>query len=96
MSQQDLAATKADDGKNSKSDTLPLESGLVCPACAGKLIRRSMRRSVLDHLKSLVGLWPYRCILCNTRFSGPQDLESIARHNKETDPGSTDQKFDAS
>jgi len=38
-----------------------------------------MRRTLADRLKSLVGRWPYRCQMCNTRFTGPQDAESIAR-----------------
>ena len=86
MSEPRLAA-KAVLGLDPKSDGLALDLGLVCPSCGGKLIRRSMRRSVFDHLKSLVGRWPYRCILCNARFNGPPDPDSIARRDEETDPG---------
>jgi len=28
---------------------------------------------------SLLGRWPYRCQMCNMRFSGPQDPASLAR-----------------
>jgi len=70
-------------GPDASDESVAVDVELVCPACGGKLIRRSMRRGLFDHLKSMVGLWPYRCVLCNTRFNGPQDAESIARHESE-------------
>jgi len=95
MSQTDLAATSSDDG-NGENEILP--SGLTCPYCGSKLLRRSMRRTFKDRLLSLLGKWPYRCQMCNERFSGPQDPASIARaeaaggeghpHDDEIEPGS--------
>ena len=80
MGQSDLAATSASNGQqNGEKENLPL--GLVCPACGSKLIRRSMRRTFKDRFMSLLGKWPYRCQMCNMRFSGPQDPASIAREN---------------
>ena len=76
MSQQDLATVSDSNGDPSRDRTSPL-----CPACGSKFTRRSMRRSWQDRFKSYFGLWPYRCQMCNTRFTGPQDPESIARHN---------------
>jgi hypothetical protein len=80
MSQSDLAAASASNGdQNGEKESLP--SGLVCPSCGSKLIRRSMRRTFKDRFMSLLGKWPYRCQLCSMRFTGPQDPASIAREN---------------
>jgi len=40
-----------------------------------------MRRTFKDRLMSMIGKFPYRCQMCNTRFSGPQDPASLAREN---------------
>ena len=74
MSQPDLAAASDSNGEKEQ-----IPEGMVCPACGSKLIRRSMRRTFKDRFMSLLGKWPYRCQMCNVRFNGPQDPESIAR-----------------
>ena len=77
MSQKDLAGISDSDGGQKQADkTTP-----ICPACGSKLTRRSMRRSWKDRFKSAFGLWPYRCQMCNMRFTGPQDPEAIVGHN---------------
>jgi ribosomal protein L37AE/L43A len=78
MSQDDLAAIPDSNGDQQQASP-------NCPSCGSKLTRRSMRRTWKDRLKTIFGLWPYRCQMCNTRFSGPQDQESIARHNASTE-----------
>lgn len=57
----------------------------VCPSCGSKLTRRSMRRSWQDRFKSIFGLWPYRCQMCNARFTGPQDPDAITKHNADVE-----------
>jgi len=44
-----------------------------------------MRRSWKDRFKSAFGKWPYRCQMCSTRFTAPQDPESIAQFNADTE-----------
>jgi len=39
-----------------------------CPACQAAACRRSRRRSVSEHLFSAVGVLPWRCAACKTRF----------------------------
>jgi len=39
-----------------------------CPVCHSANIRRSKRRSVLDHLFAFAGILPWRCEACATRF----------------------------
>jgi hypothetical protein len=90
MSQTDLAATSSNDG-NEENELLA--TGLICPFCRGKLIRRSQRRTFKDRLMSLLGKWPYRCLLCNERFSGPQDAASIARAAAAAEEGQTDDQI---
>jgi hypothetical protein len=95
MRQPDLAAASA-----SSEEKEPVPEGMVCPACGSKLIRRSMRRTFKDRFMSLLGKWPYRCQMCNLRFNGPQDPESLAReqahHNSDEElddelpPGTSD------
>ncbi len=41
---------------------------MICPACNSDGGRRSRRRSVLDHVLSSVGLFPFRCQKCEKRF----------------------------
>lgn len=79
MSQPDLAAQASNGDHGDNADSRDLPTGLVCPSCGSKLVRRSMRRTFLDRLRSLFGRWPYRCQMCNMRFTGPQDAASIAR-----------------
>src|SRR5579859_1448420 len=91
MSQSDLAAASASNGdQNGDKGNLP--TGLVCPACGSKLIRRSMRRTFMDRVMSLFGKWPYRCQMCNQRFSGPQDPASLARENTPPEGDAPDDK----
>jgi len=82
MGQTDSAeASKSKGNLDVENEELP--SGLVCPACTSRHIRRSMRKTFKDRFMSLLGRWPYRCQMCNTRFNGPQDAASIARENAE-------------
>ena len=39
-----------------------------CPACQAADCRRSRRRSAYDYLFSAVGVIPWRCNICETRF----------------------------
>ena len=41
---------------------------MVCPVCKARACRRSRRRNVGDYALSLVGLLPWRCPTCHTRF----------------------------
>lgn len=43
-------------------------STISCPVCHSGNSRRSKRRSVLDHLFSIVGILPWRCEDCAARF----------------------------
>jgi hypothetical protein len=40
----------------------------MCPECKGAAVNRSRRRSVLDHVLSIFGMYPYRCQSCMYRF----------------------------
>ena len=40
----------------------------ACPECGETQVRRSRRRSLRDHLLSLIGMRPYRCHDCGHRF----------------------------
>lgn len=51
---------------------------LRCPRCGRQGARRSRRVGVRDHLLSVVGLYPFRCQLCATRFRAFQ-----GRHHSE-------------
>jgi hypothetical protein len=77
MSQEDLAAIpESNEGRHHEGKLVPM-----CPDCGCKRTRRSMRRSWRDRFKSVFGQFPYRCQMCNKRFTAPQDQEAIARHN---------------
>lgn len=39
-----------------------------CPTCGSDEVRRSRRRGLLEALLNLVGVKPYRCQRCDTRF----------------------------
>jgi hypothetical protein len=46
-----------------------MEEKMNCPHCGTEQVRRSPRRSVVERLSTVViDRWPYRCLLCNTRF----------------------------
>src|SRR5882724_270602 len=47
----------------------PISTGPIsCPVCHASNTRRSKRRSVRDFLFSAVGVLPWRCETCQTRF----------------------------
>jgi hypothetical protein len=47
----------------------PSESrSMNCPACQAVACRRSRRRSIPEYLFSAVGVLPWRCLACETRF----------------------------
>src|SRR5580658_7361745 len=47
----------------------PLQNlSMNCPACQAAACRRSRRRSVSEYLFSAVGVVPWRCMVCETRF----------------------------
>jgi len=79
MSRSDVAPDSASNGEEHERHDVP--PGLVCPSCGSKLIRRSMRRTLKDRFMSLMGKWPYRCQMCNMRFLGPPDPQSLAKQN---------------
>ena len=79
MSRSDVAADSASHGEGHERHDVP--PGLICPQCQSKLVRRSMRRTFKDRVLSMLGKWPYRCEMCNLRFSGPQDPASFARQH---------------
>jgi len=41
---------------------------LRCPRCGKQAARRSRRAGVVDHVLSVLHLYPFRCQLCTTRF----------------------------
>jgi DNA-directed RNA polymerase subunit RPC12/RpoP len=41
---------------------------VTCPVCRSRAIRRSVRRNIVERLRSLTGQYPYRCYDCQTRF----------------------------
>ncbi|HUK53879.1 MAG TPA: hypothetical protein VL099_11370 [Candidatus Binatia bacterium] len=41
---------------------------VVCPVCKGRACRRSRRRDVYDYALSAVGVLPWRCPTCESRF----------------------------
>ena len=43
-------------------------SPIVCPSCQSAEHRRSRRRSFADYAWSLLGILPWRCEACGTRF----------------------------
>lgn len=41
---------------------------LNCENCGSRNLRRSHRRSVIDRITALVGVYPFRCLDCKHRF----------------------------
>jgi len=41
---------------------------MTCPICKEKSVRRSRRQSVGDYVLSVLGVYPWRCRGCHTRF----------------------------
>jgi predicted nucleic acid-binding Zn ribbon protein len=41
---------------------------MTCPVCKCKEARRSRRQNLADNLLSIVGIYPWRCTKCETRF----------------------------
>lgn len=44
----------------------------VCPTCFSGFVKRSRRRNAIERFLSLVSIYPYRCQLCQHRFSRHQ------------------------
>ena len=44
---------------------------LHCSKCGKAVVRRSHRRGALEHLLSLILIFPFRCQLCDHRFLAP-------------------------
>lgn len=42
--------------------------GLLCPRCGGNQIRRARYRGKSEALRALLGVYPFRCTDCGTRF----------------------------
>jgi len=40
-----------------------------CPRCGQDIVQRVRRRGLLDHLLSIVYIYPFRCQVCFHRFS---------------------------
>ena len=47
---------------------LPKPVPITCPTCRSAKIRRSKRRTLMDHLLSVTGVLPWRCESCELRF----------------------------
>jgi hypothetical protein len=46
-----------------------VQEKMHCPHCGTEQLRRSPRRGLIERLSTVViDRWPYRCLLCNTRF----------------------------
>jgi transposase-like protein len=43
----------------------------ACPKCGSTDVRRSMRRKMMDYVLGQIGLAPYRCRNCRSRFFRP-------------------------
>lgn len=41
---------------------------MVCPVCKASGCRRSRRRNIADYALSVVGVLPWRCSTCESRF----------------------------
>lgn len=41
---------------------------VTCPVCRSRTVRRSVRRNIIERLRSFAGVYPYRCYDCQTRF----------------------------
>jgi len=41
---------------------------VTCPVCRSRTVRRSVRRNLIERMRSLTGQYPYRCFDCQTRF----------------------------
>jgi C4-type Zn-finger protein len=41
---------------------------MVCPVCKSKDARRSRRQYTVDYAFSVIGVYPWRCRKCETRF----------------------------
>jgi len=54
---------------------------LTCPVCRSLLVRRSVRRNILELILSMGGRYPFRCRECHTRFHAfrwrPDSRDSI-------------------
>jgi rubrerythrin len=42
--------------------------GIACPGCGGSHIRRARYRDKKERLRALLGVYPFRCRECGTRF----------------------------
>jgi C4-type Zn-finger protein len=41
---------------------------MTCPVCKGKDARRSRRQNLTDYAFSVIGVFPWRCRICESRF----------------------------
>lgn len=78
-----MADTSEPKGNQPEENHDDSDHRLSCPQCNSRLVRRSMRRTFMDRFRSVFGKWPYRCQMCHTRFTGPQDPEFLAREKAE-------------
>ena len=39
-----------------------------CPVCKSGQVRRSRRQSLMDHTFSVLGVYPWRCMSCESRY----------------------------
>lgn len=55
---------------------------MTCPVCKGKDARRSRRQNLSDYALSIIGVYPWRCLSCETRFHArPMSLtDSLHAH----------------
>jgi hypothetical protein len=41
---------------------------MICPICQKTDVRRSRRQTIADHMMSIFGVYPWRCVSCQARF----------------------------
>lgn len=52
---------------------------MLCPECGCSEVRRTRRANLLERIWSWIGIWPYWCFGCSTRYFQPYMGEGPAR-----------------
>lgn len=59
-------------------DRLDRRFGSACPKCGSMQAHRTHRRSLMDFMLSLSGVWPFRCRSCKTTYRAMRILRRLA------------------